>query len=50
MPMKKKKSVTEKSTGEKYKSAKAMKAHEKKESMSERVKEYGKAGAKRGKK
>ncbi len=46
----KKKMKVEKSTGEKYKSAKSMKAHEKKESMSERIKEYGKAGAKKGKK
>lgn len=36
-----KKMIIEKSTGEKYKSAAAMKKHEKTESKAERMKEYG---------
>lgn len=45
----KKKSIIEKSTGEKYSSRAAMKKHEKSESKAERIKEYGKAGVKKGK-
>jgi len=37
-----KKKVTEKATGEKYKSKGAMVKHEKKESKAEQMKEYGK--------
>jgi hypothetical protein len=48
-PMPKKaKPIVEKATGEKYKSAAAMAKHEKTEPKSQRVKEYGKAGAKKG--
>lgn len=44
-----KKGFVEKSTGEKYSSKAAMKKHEKSESKAERIKEYGKAGVKKGK-
>jgi len=47
---KKGKPIVEKATGEKYKNAAAMAKHEKTESKAMRVKEYGKAGAKAGKK
>lgn len=45
-----KKMIIEKKTGEKYASKTAMKKHEKTESKAERIKEYGKAGVKKGKK
>lgn len=43
------KKIVEKKTGEKYASKAAMMKHEKKESKAERIKEYGKAGVKKGK-
>lgn len=40
------KMMTEKKTGEKYASKKSMMKHEKSESKSERIKEYGKSSPK----
>jgi pyridoxine 5'-phosphate synthase PdxJ len=49
MAVAKKKPIVEKATGEKYANKKVMAKHEKSESKAERMKEYGKAGVKKGK-